>query len=53
MLETPARIHLVMEHAPGGNLQNHIDQKGHLSELEARPLVTQLLSAVQHMVCMG
>ncbi|XP_037091143.1 serine/threonine-protein kinase NIM1-like [Pollicipes pollicipes] len=49
VLETLSKIHLVMEHAPGGELFHKITTEGRLSERRARPLVAQLVSAVQHM----
>ncbi|XP_043198553.1 serine/threonine-protein kinase NIM1-like isoform X2 [Amphibalanus amphitrite] len=49
VLETLSKIHLVMEHAPGGELFHKITTEGRMSEQRARPLVAQLVSAVQHM----
>ena len=50
VLETLSRIHLVMEHAPGGELFHKITTEGRMSEQRAKPLVAQLVSAIQHLV---
>ena len=45
------RMHVVMEYAPGGELFDHIIKNGHYSEDDARPVFAQVVSAIQHMVC--
>ena len=50
VVETQHHIHLVLEHAPSGDLQERVTSQGPLAEATARVLVRQLVSAVQHMV---
>ena len=48
VIETRESIHLVLEYAAGGTLQQLVAARGRLSEEEARPLLWQLLDAVAH-----
>ena len=45
------RMHVVMEYAPGGELFDYIIKNGYYSEDDARPVFAQVVSAIQHMVC--
>lgn len=49
VVETPKHIHLVMEHAPGGELFHKITNEGRLDEKSACIIMCQLVSAVQHL----
>ena len=44
MIETRESIHLVLEYAAGGTLQQLVAARGRLSEEEARPLLTLALT---------
>ena len=48
VLETDAKIYLVMEHLAAGELYDYILDQGKLSEVEAGRLFAQIVSAVQH-----
>ena len=48
VLETDAKIYLVMEHLAAGELYDYILDQGKLSEPEAARLFVQIVSAVQH-----
>ena len=48
VLETDAKIYLVMEHLAAGELYDYILDQGKLSEAEAARLFAQIVSAVQH-----
>ena len=50
MVENPHYVHLVMEYAPGGDLERRLSRDGPLAEAGARAVFSQLLAAVQHMV---
>ena len=50
VVETLAKLHIVMEYASGGELFTKISNEGKLPESEARPLFSQIVSAVEHMV---
>ncbi|XP_041357351.1 serine/threonine-protein kinase NIM1-like [Gigantopelta aegis] len=49
VVETLAKLHIVMEYASGGELFTKISNEGRLPEAEAKPLFAQVVSAVQHM----
>uniref|UniRef100_A0A8R1E2V9 Protein kinase domain-containing protein n=1 Tax=Caenorhabditis japonica TaxID=281687 RepID=A0A8R1E2V9_CAEJA len=48
-VETLTRVHLVIEYASGGELYAFVHERGKLTELETKPLFTQIVSAVSHM----
>lgn len=50
VVETLAKLHMVMEYASGGELFTKISNEGRLPENEARPLFAQVVAAVEHMV---
>ena len=50
VIETLAKLHIIMEYATGGELFTKISNEGRLTEKEARPLYAQILAAVEHMV---
>ncbi len=50
VVETLAKLHMVMEYANGGELFTKISNEGKLPEAECKPLYAQVLAAVQHMV---
>lgn len=50
VVETPSRLHLVMELAPGGELQRRISTKGRLSDPHSKVVFSQIVAAVKHMV---
>ena len=52
-IDTPKRVHIVMEFAGGGNLCDFVKARGRLSETDARCVFTQLLSAVEFMHSKG
>ncbi len=49
MIDSPKRIHIVMEYAGGGNLCSYVKARGRLAEEEARRIFLQLLVAVDYM----
>lgn len=51
VIETLAKMYIVMEYAGGGELFTKITNEGKLLEKDARHLYAQIVSAVQHMVC--
>ena len=51
VVETLAKLHIVMEYAGGGELFTKISNEGKLPESEAKSLYAQVIAAVQHMVC--
>ena len=53
VIETLAKLHLIMEYATGGELFTKISNEGRLTEKEARPLFAQIIAAVEHMVSTG
>ncbi len=50
VVETLAKLHLVMEYASGGELFTKISNEGKLNEAEAKVIYSQVMSAVHHMV---
>jgi len=50
VVETLAKLYLVMEYASDGELFTKISNEGRIQEADARPLFAQIVSAVQHMV---
>ena len=50
VVETLAKLHIVMEYAGGGELFTKISNGGKLPESEAKSLYAQVIAAVQHMV---
>ena len=53
VIETLAKLHIIMEYATGGELFTKISNEGRLTEKEARPLFAQIIAAVEHMVGAG
>ncbi|CAH1773545.1 unnamed protein product [Owenia fusiformis] len=49
VVETLAKLHMVMEYANGGELFNKISNEGKLPESEAKSVFAQVMAAVQHM----
>ncbi|XP_072172829.1 serine/threonine-protein kinase NIM1-like [Diadema setosum] len=49
VVETLAKLHLVMEYAPGGELFTKISNEGKIAEAECKPIYAQVLAAVVHM----
>ena len=50
VVETLAKLHIVMEYAPGGELFTKISNEGRLKESMAKCVFAQVIAAVQHMV---
>lgn len=50
VVETPSRLHLVLEYAGGGDLHNRICSQGKLSDNASKVTFAQILSAVKYMV---
>ena len=48
VIETPRSIHIVLEYVSGGTLQQRVATMGRIEERCARPLVRQMLEAVEH-----
>ncbi|CAJ1355415.1 unnamed protein product [Effrenium voratum] len=46
--EDPKNLYLVMEHIPGGELFDHVVDRGHLSEHEAARVIRQVASALAY-----
>lgn len=54
VVETLAKLHIVMEYAGGGELFTKISNEGKLPESDAKILYSQIVSTVKHMVrCCG
>ncbi|GAA54702.1 maternal embryonic leucine zipper kinase [Clonorchis sinensis] len=53
VVETTYFFYLVVEYLPGGELFDYIIQKGHLSEVEARVIFRQIVSAIGYMHSKG
>jgi len=50
VIETLAKLHMIMEYAPHGELFTKITSFGKLTESEAKTTFSQIVSAVSHMV---
>lgn len=50
VLETPTKLHLVMEYMSGGGLHSRLLSEGKMKESDAKIVFAQLLSAVKHLV---
>lgn len=50
VVETPSRLHLVLEYAGGGDLHNRICNEGKLSDNTSKITFAQILSAIKYMV---
>lgn len=51
VMDSLPKMHVAMEYAPRGELFDHITKNGHYTEEDARPIFAQVVSAIQHMVC--
>lgn len=49
VVETPSRLHLVLEYAGGGDLHNRICNEGKLSDNTCKITFAQILSAIKYM----
>jgi tRNA A-37 threonylcarbamoyl transferase component Bud32 len=52
-VETPKRMHLIMECLEGGDLCSYVKQKRRLSEDESRSIFFQVLQAIEHLHMLG
>jgi serine/threonine protein kinase len=52
-VETPKRMHLIMECLDGGNLCSYVKQKKRLSEDESKSIFFQILQAVEYLHALG
>lgn len=52
-VETPKRMHLIMECLDGGNLCSYVKQKRRLSEEESKRIFFQVLIAIEHLHALG
>ncbi len=52
-VETPKRMHLIMECLDGGNLCSYVKAKRRLSEDESRRIFFQILQAIEHLHALG
>lgn len=50
VVETIAKLHIVMEYAGGGELFTKISNEGKMPEPEARVIFSQVVAAIEHMV---
>ena len=50
VVETLAKLHIVMEYAGGGELFTKISNEGKFPEQEAKHIFAQVIAGVQHMV---
>lgn len=50
VIDSLPKMHVAMEYAPGGELFDHITKQGSYAEEDARPIFTQVVSAIQYMV---
>ena len=48
IIETPKQLFLIMEHAPNGELFDHIVDKGRLTEKEACHFLAQILDGMEY-----
>eukprot|EP01138_Halocafeteria_seosinensis_P012106 gb/GECG01012374.1/.p1 GENE.gb/GECG01012374.1/~~gb/GECG01012374.1/.p1 ORF type:complete len:1304 (+),score=180.70 gb/GECG01012374.1/:1-3912(+) len=49
MIDSPKRIHIIMEYAGGGNLCSYVKSRKRLSEPESRRIFIQILLATEYM----
>ncbi|XP_064625191.1 serine/threonine-protein kinase NIM1-like [Lineus longissimus] len=49
VVETLAKLHIVMEYASGGELFTKISNEGKMSEKDAKPIFAQVVAALEHM----
>jgi serine/threonine protein kinase len=52
-VETPKRMHLIMECLDGGNLCSYVKAKRRLSEEESRKIFFQILQSIEHLHMLG
>jgi serine/threonine protein kinase len=52
-VETPKRMHLIMECLDGGNLCSYVKAKRRLSEDESRKIFFQVLQSIEHLHMLG
>ena len=52
-VETPKRMHLIMECLDGGNLCSYVKAKRRLSEDESRKIFFQIMQSVEHLHMLG
>ena len=52
-VETPKRMHLIMECLEGGNLCSYVKSKKRLSEEESSRIFFQILQAIDHLHLLG
>ena len=52
-VETPKRMHLIMECLDGGNLCSYVKQKRRLSEDESKRIFYQILQSIEHLHAQG
>lgn len=50
VVETLAKMHIIMEYAGGGELFNKISNDGKMPETEAKQIMAQVVAGVDHMV---
>lgn len=50
VVETPSRLHLVLEYAGGGDLHSKLCSEGKLSDQTSKITFAQILSAIKYMV---
>jgi serine/threonine protein kinase len=52
-VETPKRMHLIMECLDGGNLCSYVKAKKRLSEEESKKIFYQIVQAIDHLHSLG
>ena len=52
-VETPKRMHLIMECLDGGNLCSYVKSKRRLSEEESTKIFFQILQSIDHLHLLG
>ena len=52
-VETPKRMHLIMECLDGGNLCSYVKSKRRLSEEESMRIFFQILQSIDHLHLLG